>query len=88
MFLLQQVSAVIQVVPIKDRVQSNVQFERGGLMPLSVPAFSKAADLDPVALGSALVEATRTASSLTAARNALNELLLPQQPIPVATVEL
>ena len=85
-FLLKQVTAVIDGIAYTDRIQSNVQFERGPAVPLSVPQYSKAAELNPASLGAALLEAARTAPSLAAAKTALSALLLPAA--PVATAEI
>ena len=75
--LLQQVASLIQGVNYRDRVQTHAQFEKGAPVPISVPAASKAATLDPPSLGHALLQATRTAPTLAAARSALNALMMP-----------
>ena len=81
-FLLKQVDAtVIQLgVPPEQRKQVQVQFSEGASsMAMSVPYGCRAADLDPGSLGMLLLQATRKAPSLNAAKAALLALLRPME---------
>lgn len=79
-FLLRQIDqAVAQMgIPAGQRKQIQVQFAEGApTMPISVPFGCRAAALEPAPLGMLLLQATRKAPSLNAARAALEALLKP-----------
>lgn len=89
MFALQQAAQTVSALrgtdpaALRNLVRLSVQFPTGGQAPLSVPALSKAAKFDALALGDHLLKVMRQSASLAAATGALEDLLHPKAQVVV-----